>query len=158
MDEGGAHRGEDEDLPGERDLLHDGRVPHDGAGGRREAGREEVPDEEPGQQVDGEERDAVLQDQLEHDVEDDQVQRRVQHRPDEAERAVLVLDLQLLADQLDQQLPEAPDLAEALRHAGPAGDPPRRLCRCHPKAFSGPQSVPEATGPPHRDPGTARPS
>ena len=36
--------------------------------------------------------------ELEHDVEDDEVQQRVHQRPREPERAVLVLDLQLLAD------------------------------------------------------------
>src|SRR4029077_13230231 len=78
-------------------------------------------------QEDGEAGNAVLQHELEDDVEDHEVQRRVQHRPDEAQDAVLVLDLQLLADESHEQLAEAPDLRYSLPHARPVGDDAGRL-------------------------------
>ena len=52
---------------------------------------------------------SILQDHLEDDVEDHEVQRRVEQRPEEAERAVLVLDLQLLAGEVHQELAVGPD-------------------------------------------------
>ena len=50
------------------------------------------------------------QDQLEDDVVDGQQQQRVRQRPGEAERRALVLDLQVLADEVAQQLPAHPGL------------------------------------------------
>ena len=50
---------------------------------------------------------------LERDVEDDEVEQRVQQRPREAQDAVLVLDLQLLAHHPDEQLAVLHDATEA---------------------------------------------
>ncbi len=49
-------------------------------------------------------RGSPTQDDRERDVEDDEVQQRVQQRPREPEDAVLVLDLELVADHPDEQL------------------------------------------------------
>ena len=77
----------------------------------------------------------------EHDLEDDEVdgQRhgRRDHRPHQAEHRVLVLDLDLGAHQVDQQLARQPDLAEALAHADRRRDDPGdlvplRLARAEP--------------------------
>ena len=105
---------ERQDLARERHLLHQARVADDRAGRAAEAGREQVPHEQAREQEDRERRDARLQDQLEHDVEDDEVQERVQQRPHEAEDAVLVLDLQLLAHHPDEELAVLDDPHEAL--------------------------------------------
>ena len=61
------------------------------------------------------------QDDRERDVEDHEVEQRVEQRPREPEDAVLVLDLQLVADHPDEQLAALDDPREALpsRHAGP---------------------------------------
>src|SRR5262249_47254732 len=91
------------DEPGVRD---------DRARRRRHARREQVPHQQPGEQEDREARDAAPEDELEDDVEHHQVQRRVEHRPREAEDAVLVLDLQLGAGERHEQLAVAPDVAE----------------------------------------------
>ena len=66
--------------------------------------------------IDG--RDEVREDDVEHH----EVEQRVQQRPHEPERAVLVLDLQLLADQVAEELAVLPDLAEPLDRAGAGGD------------------------------------
>ena len=104
----GADRGEGQDLAREVHLVDERAVVDDRPRGRREARAEEVPRQQPRQQEDGEVGDAAPEDHLEHDVEDHQVHRRVQHRPEEPEAAVLVLDLQLLADQADEELAVAP--------------------------------------------------
>ena len=52
----------------------------------------------------GKRRDARAEDDRERDVEDDEVEQRVEQRPREPEDAVLVLDLQLVADHADEQL------------------------------------------------------
>ena len=80
--------------------------------------REQVPDEQARQQPDRERRDARAEDDAERDVEDDEVEQRVEQRPREPEDAVLVLDLQLLADHPDEQLAVLDDPHQAL----PGGD------------------------------------
>ena len=57
------------------------------------------------------------EDLLEGDVEDDEVQQRVQQRPREAEDAVLVLDLELFADHPDEQLAVLDDARKPLAGA-----------------------------------------
>ena len=85
-----------------------------------EPGREEVPHEQARQQEDRERRNARPEDLLERDVEDHEVEQRVQQRPHEPEDAVLVLDLELLAGHPDEQLAVGDDPPEALedRSAG----------------------------------------
>ena len=53
-----------------------------------------------------------LQEDAEDDGVDDQRQGRREHRPEEPEERVLVLDLDLGADQVDQQLAATPDLGQ----------------------------------------------
>ena len=85
---------------------------------RAEPGREQVPHEQARQQEDRERRDAASRGSSERDVEDDQVEQRVQQRPREAQDAVLVLDLQLLARHPDEQLAVRDDPPKALDHGG----------------------------------------
>ena len=106
--------GQGEHLAGEGDLLDEPGPAHDGRGGAHDRGGEEVPDQEPAEQEDGEVRDRVAEGDLEDEEEHGQVQSRVEHGPDEPEHAVLVLDLELLADQAEEQLPVTPQI----------GDPP----------------------------------
>ena len=79
------------------------------------------PDEQEDREVRDRRRDEVREDQ----VEDDQVEHRVEQRPHEPERAVLVLDLQLLAHEGAEELAVRPDVAEppdrarTCRHLGP---------------------------------------
>ena len=59
----------------------------------------------------------LLRRMLEDEEVDGQGHGRGDHRPDQAEDRVLVLDLDLGADQVDQQLAGQPDLAQPLAHA-----------------------------------------
>ena len=83
---------------------------------------EQVPHQQPREEVDRERLDPGLQHDLEHDVEDDEVQQRVQQRPREPEDAVLVLDLQLFADHPDEELAVPPDAGKPLGQAAAATD------------------------------------
>ena len=112
--QGGADGGDGQDLPGEPDLLHERRVVHDRGARPADGAREQRPRQEAGQEENGEVVDPVRQQLLEHDGEDHEVERRVEQRPDEPEDAVLVLDLQLLADEVPKQLPVLPDQHEPL--------------------------------------------
>ena len=78
----------------------------------------------------GNDGDARLQDDRERDVEDDEVEQRVEQRPREPEDAVLVLDLQLLADHPDEQLAVLPDPSEALAEPRARPDDARRWGNC----------------------------
>ena len=118
----------DQDLAGERHLLHDAGVGHHRVVPLSTRRLEEVPDEHGREHVDDEVGDAVGQEVGEQDVEDGQGQRRVEHRPQEAEDRVLVLDLDLLADQEDEQLPGPPQLAQPQPDAHPGGDRPGWAC------------------------------
>ncbi len=77
---------------------------------------------QPGEQEDHEVRRVVAEHDLEHDEVDGQRHGGRDHRPDEAEDRVLVLDLDLGADQVDEELAGQPDLAEPLAHADRRGD------------------------------------
>src|SRR6476620_2827263 len=117
VDDGGTDRCERQDLAWKPDLAHEARIADDGDGGTTETGGKEVPREETGEQEDGEVRNLDLQDDLENNVEDHEVQRRVEQRPEEHEGAVLVLDLQLLAGEVHQELAVGPHDAEPLERA-----------------------------------------
>ncbi len=103
-DAGGPDRGEGQDLPRERHLLHDPGVVHHDAGTGQDAQLEEVEQEQTGEQEDHEVRHLVAEHDLEYEEVDRQRHGRSHHRPDEAERRVLVLDLDFGADQVDQEL------------------------------------------------------
>ena len=75
--ERGADRGEWEDLARERDLVHDAGVGDDRSGRAGEPRREQVPHEQTREQEERERGDRGLQDDLERDVEDDEVEQRV---------------------------------------------------------------------------------
>ena len=91
------------------------------------AGLEEVPHQHGREHVDDEVGDAVGQEVGEQDVEDGQGEGRVEHRPQEPEDRVLVLDLDLLAHQEDEQLAGPPQLTQAQPDAHPGGDHPGGL-------------------------------
>ena len=69
---------ERQDLTRERNLLHEPRVPDHREAGPGQTGREEVPHEQAGEQVDREGGNTRAEDLHERDVEDDEVQQRVQ--------------------------------------------------------------------------------
>ncbi len=69
------------------------------------------------------------EDDRERDVEDDEVQQRVQQRPREPEDAVLVLDLQLVADHPDEELAALDDAGEPLPGRDPGPDDRRFAAR-----------------------------
>ena len=121
VDERGADRGQGEDLAGKRPSSRSTCRPPPILWLRKRGG-EQVPYEDAARQIDGEVRDPVLQDELEDDVIHRQRRRRVQHRPEEPEDALLVLDLQLFAHQPEEQLSIAPDVAQSLRQRDLRGD------------------------------------
>ena len=95
-----------------------------------EPGREQVPHEQTREQEERERGDRGLQDDLERDVEDDEVEQRVDERPGEPENAVLVPDLQLLARHPDEELPVLPDTSDALAEPRARPDDARRWGNC----------------------------
>ena len=121
-DAGRSHCRQGEDLAGERDLLHDAGVVHHDARAGEHTEREEVPQQQPGEEEDDEVRHLVAEHDLEHDVVDGQRHGRGDHRPHQPEHRALVLDLDLGADQVDQQLAGEPDLAQPLAHTDGGGD------------------------------------
>ncbi len=139
VDEGRAHRGQHQDLAGEGHLLHDAGVDHHRGRAAEQCRLVEVPDEHGREHVDDEVGDPVGEEVGEQDVEDGQGEGRVEHRPQEAEDRVLVLDLDLLADQEDEELPGPPHLDQPEPDADPGGDGPGGLAapRRHPDGAGG---------------------
>ena len=117
--------GERQDLAGEPHLLDQRGVarPPSPTACRRPV-LEHVEDEDARHQEEDEVGDRVRQDHAEDDVEHGDRDRRVDQRPDEPEDAVLVADLQLLADEVGQQLPVGDDVGDP----GPQGDRWSRWC------------------------------
>src|SRR3974390_684452 len=122
---GRADRGQRQDLPGERDLLHDAAVGDHGAGAREHAELKEVPQQQAGEEEYDEVRDAVLEDDGEHDPVDRERHGRGQHRPEDAQHRVLVLDLDFRADEVGDQLAREPQLTQPLAHPNGGGDDAR---------------------------------
>src|SRR5205807_2242170 len=108
----GADGGQGEDLAREVDLLDQPPVAGDRDRGCPQGGAEEVPSHQAGEEVEGEVGDARLQELPEDDPVDHQEEQGPGQRPQEAEGRVLVLDLQLLAYEVHQQLAELPDLPD----------------------------------------------
>ena len=75
---------------------------------------EQVPDEQAGEQPDGEVGLCVLRDDLEDHVVDGQHQSRVEHRPEVTEHGVLVLDLELGPGEEEQQVAIGPEVLQPL--------------------------------------------
>ncbi len=121
-DAGRADGGQGEDLPGERDLLHEPRVVDHHPGGRLHPHLKEVPDQQAREEEDDEVGHAVLRDELKDDEVDGQRHGRRDHRPDQTEDGVLVLDLDLGADQVDEELARAPDVRHPPPDAHVGGD------------------------------------
>src|SRR5207237_1104872 len=112
MDEPGTDGRQGEYLAREIDLLDESTVARDGNGGRAEGCPEQVPRHEAGEEVEGEVGDAGLQELPEDDPVDHQQEQRSGERPQEAEGRVLVLDLELFAHQVHEQLAETPDIGD----------------------------------------------
>jgi hypothetical protein len=115
--DGGADDRQREDLPREIGLLQESAIAHDAAGAATDDVGEETPDHQSGEDEDGVCRLGVAQEERERHVVDDQLDHRPDEGPEESEDGVLVLDLQFLADQLDEQLPVGPDVAHVLAEA-----------------------------------------
>src|SRR5437899_1084635 len=104
---------ERKDLAREVHLLHQVGVRDDGLRTRAERDGEEVPREQPAEQ-----EDRVIVDggpeHLRDEGEDGEEHDRVEERPDGPEHGADVLDLELLADEVEQHLPVVPQLAQTL--------------------------------------------
>jgi hypothetical protein len=85
----------------------------------------QVPQQQSGEEVDDEVRHLVVEEDGEHEEVDRQRHGRSDHGPHQAEDGVLVLDLDLGADEVDQQLTGEPDLAQPLAHADGGRDDAR---------------------------------
>ena len=107
-----ADRGKREDRPREVHLLDEVGVVDHGPHRARRRRRVEVPREESRQQVDGKMRHVVVQHDREDEREHPEEDERVDHRPHGAEHRRRVLDLQLLADDVQEDLAEPPELPE----------------------------------------------
>jgi hypothetical protein len=119
VDERHADRRERQDLARERDLLDQVRVVDHRPRTSQRGGREQVPRQQAREEVDGVVRQPIAEhtrDEREHG----QVHEGIQQRPDRAEHRGHVLDLQLLADQVGQ------DLAVRDQHAQALADPKMR--------------------------------
>ena len=113
VDERDADGRQGKDLAGERHLLDEVRVRDHRDRARCEGNREEVPC----QQTSEEELRIVLRrrpEHLRHEREDREEHHRVEERPDGAEHGAGVLDLELLANEVEQHLPVVPQLADTL--------------------------------------------
>ena len=99
VDDRRADDGQREQLAREVDLVDQAGVADDRAGAAADDVGEQGPGEQAGEQVDAELRDrlAVAEELADRDGVDDQLEQRPDERPEEAEHAVLVLDLQLFA-------------------------------------------------------------
>ncbi len=95
-------------------LLDDARLSHHHPGGAHGGAVEQVPRNQAGEEPDGEVRLVVAGDDLEDHVVDGQHHGRVEHRPGVAQHRVLVLDLELGADQQHEQVAVEPQVLQAL--------------------------------------------
>src|SRR5262245_17119560 len=116
VDDAGEHCGEDEDGLGDVYLLDDRRVTPEACGRPRRRLREEVPQHQRRQDVDGEVLDRHAQDVGEHEGEDAHEEERMEHRPQDAQRRALVADLQVARDQLAQEAAVRHQFAQVSQH------------------------------------------
>jgi hypothetical protein len=118
--EGDSHGRERQDLVRERHLLHQVRVVDHRTGAAAHRGGEQVPGEQAREQVHRIVRDARAE-HARDEGEDRQIHDRVQERPEGSEDRGRVLDLELAADEVQQDLAPGEDLAGAGAGAEPGG-------------------------------------